>query len=524
MYISLFFNKSETNSSMKKIFSAICLTVAVCTLFFLSCNKDKQFTTQETSLISNAEKWYAKSVNKAGSTKFSIQPNWEQALFLKSSSGEQLIVVPANKENRTNNPKFGMATAFVFKVNSNTIVSGNIVQAIGEANYIEAQSFNILSKYQDNSIPGFKDGSIITYDINHNYIAGRSYIDGQISQMAVELVAGRISPETQNIMQTKSVSGKMMRDKLGDNSKIETLAQKSTKLRIASTYSTAGEGDGGGSGGGGGGGGTTSTYNSHAEVGNCIDWYSVTYDYVSGYIYRTVYLYTACEPPPNGGSVGSPSATQTRRVIDSLNNPCAKAVLDSALKMQNVISGIMRSVFNDDSTPNDLTFAEKNLTNMDGWFEGDGFRTSTGEWAIKGTVYLDDSLLKYGTKELIFATMLHETLHAYLGLEYKRLGATSFQAKYPDIGIYVENVPNNPLANYYKFRTNNMHGSMASNYRNELKAAILQFNPNLPLDVADALSVNGFFYENDFPNGAMLLCQRERQTYTNQYSGTKCPD
>jgi|GEM_PF-6625574 len=41
---------------------------------------------------------------------------------------------------------------------------------------------------------------------------------------------------------------------------------------------------------------------------------------------------------------------------------------------------------------------------------------------------------------------------------------------------------------------------MATNYRGAIRSALIQYNPNLPFDVADALAVNGFFSQASFPN------------------------
>ncbi|MBZ4192657.1 hypothetical protein [Niabella beijingensis] len=227
-----------------------------------------------------------------------------------------------------------------------------------------------------------------------------------------------------------------------------------------------------------------------------------------------------------GGGDGASSNPPGQNITDSLQNyPCAKGVLETVIKSSNCISGMLRSVFNDSTTGNNLVFASRALTKDDGLFQGkvSGYKDVYGSYTVGGTIYLDDSLLNFGTKEIILSTMLHEILHAYLALEHARLGEAVFAAKYPSISVYLQDDPNSPLDKIYQFKTSDNHGAMASNYRNDIRAVILQYNPNLPYDVGDALSVNGFFEPTSFPSGAMILVANERNAFNNLNKGTKCP-
>lgn len=460
---------------MKKILTGLCFAITLAVTLLLSCNKDRQLSPQQTSLIDKAEKWYLKSVNETSKSMFAVKPNWNEALFLTSPQGEQLIVVPANKENKTNNPKFGMTTAFVFATNANAIVSGQIVQAFGEADYMEDQLFNIIPKYKEQSISGFKQGAIITYDINHNFLNGYSYVNGQRSQIGAELVAGRISPDVKNIAQTQSVSGKLMRAKLGGSIKLEPKAQSNNKLRVASTYSTEGEDDGGGDnggGGGGGGGGGTYTGGGERNYGNCIDWYLVTWDTTTGQILSTIYQYTTCLPAMEGGAITSYD-NQNYIIIDSLQGfPCAQEILS---KLPNISVKAHEVLYNIFGINENINIVFKSSTSLASNIDGEA--SSSYGYTFNTKVLLNQNVLESASNDYIVATMIHEVIHGYIQYNRATLDTATFKTRFK---IYWDNLSSDAS-----------HEQMAGTYVSEMKTIMQNYNPSIPDSVAWALAWGG---------------------------------
>ena len=239
-------------------------------------------------------------------------------------------------------------------------------------------------------------------------------------------------------------------------------------------------------------------------------------------------------PPP----YYPPQPPPVRVVTDSLQGfPCAKNILDSAVKLNNMVSKIIKNVFMDSTIGNLINIVPRadlrdpSGNKLNGLYSGTtaGF-ISTGVWTVTGTIYLDEDLLTYGSKEAIFSTMLHEFLHAYLALEVTRISSVAFTTRYPYVAAYIEDDPTSPLHKFYRFKTEQEHSQMAVEYRDALKTAILQFNPSLPPDVAEALSLSGFFEASNFPNSVVTAISYELDTRkkipgtnTTGFKATKCP-
>ena len=261
---------------MKKIIAGLCLAIYLVTMLLLSCNKDRQLTTKQTSLIEKAEQWYTASIKEAAKSPLATKPNWENAHFFTSAGGEQLIVVPADKENKTSNPKYGMLTSFVFVSDGSKINSGNILQILGENDALKQQGQNLFAKYQTLSFKGVRDGALIIYDINHEYLDGRNIKDEKVSSdIGAQMSAAGTNPLANSILVngTKVSSGNIQ----NSSNRFSAPILSATKNAI-------------------------STYGEQGEAQNCTDWYWTTWNVNTGEILSQTYAYSTCEKSSSGSS------------------------------------------------------------------------------------------------------------------------------------------------------------------------------------------------------------------------------
>ena len=262
---------------MKKVLFFVCAFICVATAFLFSCNKENQLNPRQVALVDKAKDWYNANLEKSLTIKADI-PMWQNAAVIKTSSGEQLIVVPVSKQRRSNNPKFGLSTSYVFSTNGDNIKTGNIIRVIGEADFIEGNGQKIASKFKNSRLEGLEYGAILTYDINNRLLQGHNVENGQVQlNTRSEIVQG-------NLIRSKKTSGSVN----SSPQNFET-ASDDPLQRKASTFATQGE-------------------------GICTDWYLVTYNTSTGELLSSSYAYTTCEPT-SGGGTGSDAWNNNATVI-----------------------------------------------------------------------------------------------------------------------------------------------------------------------------------------------------------------
>lgn len=242
---------------MKKFFSLLCLAIIATTVFIISCKKDSRthLTDQETLAIDKAKAWYGINVSKVSATTPNIQPLWEKAEVKRSKLGEDVIIVPANTGNVTNNSSVEMITSFLFSGNSTGVKAGNIIKIIGDAAYIKEQGQNLILKYQNQSVPDLKNGAVIIYDVNQNYLLGGVIKNGAVATgLGSNFFTSPSFKPAQKLSSTKPLTS------------------------LPSTFSTQGE----------------------AEI--CTNWYWTTWDVNTGQILNEEFIYRTCENSPTGNS------------------------------------------------------------------------------------------------------------------------------------------------------------------------------------------------------------------------------
>ena len=179
-----------------------------------------------------------------------------------------------------------------------------------------------------------------------------------------------------------------------------------------------------------------------------------------------------------GGPIWTDSSNETpnQSIIDSLSGyPCAQSTLGEMLAVSKEVDSILNKVFGISSDVS-VTFSVNSFLND----------TIVGQAKIaNGSLSNFNTLIelnpKYltGSKDYIAATILHETVHAYIYYmrRYYESDTTTFKTLFPI---------------YWAFRGNEaQHNQMANNYVQYIKGVLLALNSNLTPETAEALAWEG---------------------------------
>jgi len=171
----------------------------------------------------------------------------------------------------------------------------------------------------------------------------------------------------------------------------------------------------------------------------CMDWYWTTYDPWTGIVYDEQYLYTTCTGS-GGGSAPGAGTTNTignREIIDSLTNECLKTALTKAkgVSGKNFTDTISKIITSLDANAK----VRVGVSNVPQIMDKDGNNTVVGRttgYNYDGGVFtcsirLNESILNSATQEYAVATIIHETLHAYL--QYKAGNTLNHSQNHEDI-------------------------------------------------------------------------------------------
>lgn len=226
---------------------------------FLSCQKELTKAPNQKALIQSAQNWYQQNKSTGSEQENFLTPLWNESEVLTSLQGEELVIVPLESNIKINNPKYDINTVYIFSEQNDVIKSGNIVQVIGESDYIKKNGKQLLANFKGQTFDGFEDGAIILYDIDNFYLESLTIKNGRALSSKSGISSDKPSTEDKNSSGSK---------------------------RIASTRTTSSE-------------------------GNCIDWYWITYNSVTGQIYSSTYLYSTCSSTGGGGNPGGTNTATT---------------------------------------------------------------------------------------------------------------------------------------------------------------------------------------------------------------------
>jgi hypothetical protein len=178
-----------------------------------------------------------------------------------------------------------------------------------------------------------------------------------------------------------------------------------------------------------------------------------------------------------GGGVNSTSTTNPNNadsIINKLDSfPCAQNVLRQMPNINNEVKNILQNIFGVNSEIN-ITFRPNSSLPAD--IAGLSSRASGSLANYQAIVDLNPKYLT-GSQDYIAATLIHESLHAYLDYQRKVLDTTTFKNLFPF---------------YWDFRGNEaQHNEMANNYINLMSNFLKNINANLPDNVANALAWGG---------------------------------
>ncbi|QHS54493.1 hypothetical protein GWR56_02640 [Mucilaginibacter sp. 14171R-50] len=230
-------------------------------------------------------------------------------------------------------------------------------------------------------------------------------------------------------------------------------------------------------------------------------------------------------PPPVEDDEGDPCTDENEQdIIDKIDPkyPCAKQLLAMLPNLNSDISKFILKAFGSNNA-NSITFYDGSNTDFPSGSLEDGH-------TVGYDIYLNPAVLSNSSNEYRLVTMYHEALHAFLALEHSKLGSTAFAAKYPEIKVVKRQVINSNANkdpyNYYidegSYYTQVLgdpeHRTMAEYFTNELRDAILAYNPNFPIDRATALARYGIFLDPSIDG----FNKNERDVTKGKSVGTKC--
>ena len=209
-------------------------------------------------------------------------------------------------------------------------------------------------------------------------------------------------------------------------------------------------------------------------------------------------------------------------IINELENPCAKALVDKAPNLANDIATLLNNTFGTNDNIN-ITFRNKSFA-KDSEHKGDVAYTIP-KGSISGNVhtldcdiYLNDDIISSASQEYILATIYHEVIHSYLIYELQTLGAVAFNQKYPSVYMKEFPIGNRNKTKMYTLIRVEQHDKF-SNFIESLAQSIMSFpNTKISLETARAMAKAGVVEETS-------LSEKEKDLDKQQKlgkSGTTC--
>ena len=206
-------------------------------------------------------------------------------------------------------------------------------------------------------------------------------------------------------------------------------------------------------------------------------------------------------------------------IINELENPCAKALVDKAPNLANDIATLLNNTFGTNDNIN-ITFRNKSLGNTTDVAETDCKGTISSEnrhtyHTLDCDVTLNDDVIKGASQEYILATIYHEVIHAYLNAESQILGQEVFNKKYPFVKQQYLSIGGEPVRRYVFL---DRHERFAPFIESLARSIMSLPGTNISYETAIAMAKKGVVEESS-------LSQREKYLDSEQKlgkSGTTC--
>lgn len=197
---------------------------------------------------------------------------------------------------------------------------------------------------------------------------------------------------------------------------------------------------------------------------------------------------------------------EDEKITDDLDSfECVKNLINNDLpNLKTSVQNSIMSTFN--GTIYNINFIGVEYSNplLDGKFYVPNINSTNY------TIGLDSTLMKNATKEYMIAVIYHEMLHAFLHVEQQRLGS--------QFGIIYNGIQSVSIDGSIKYTAQDPQHYLMTQFIDDIKDAILSFNPNFPYNEALALAKGGIV---PLTQAESLINSNEKTGNTNSH-GQKC--
>ncbi|WP_413670819.1 hypothetical protein ACEN9X_13270 [Mucilaginibacter sp. Mucisp86] len=564
--------------ALKKLL-LLCVPVALAAILVGSCKKDNHSTTQPAvsiPAVADAKSWYEKAYPanaKLATQTASVGQDWSQGIKPDWNNGatytryeDDVVELPVDaaisgklniglKEQTTGTEyKAANSKSSFLLIKSLGVYHAYIMTIIGDPAYLKGD-LTKLDKNKYNKRDSNFTGVVLYSTPKGKFVNAWTYKNGAIS--------GHLSPDSASSASTASGKEQInaVKTNLIETTTCYTWTQTSSyngqttgtvvlDSYCVTTYSggmgggpdnNGGSGSPGGDGGGGGTGspGTPPAPKDDpcAPKGGSVESIGKTVS-VNG-VQTNTYQPPATPvdpgggfPPPDGNVpcatvvTGTTISFPTPDIIDSLGAkyPCTGRLIASLPNLPTAVARLIYQAFASPTGKN-ITFRIGDAAYFAANPKEDGY--TQYENGISN-VYINPAVLANASNEYRLVTLYHEAIHAYLDVEMNRLGAPAFATRYPAIHVVARPnySPNITKQNDYYFDDGTTmapidpkHRTMADYFTQELRDAILAYNPSFPADRATGLARGGIFL-NDTSN--KYFNDSEKDVRTGNSVGTKC--
>lgn len=202
-------------------------------------------------------------------------------------------------------------------------------------------------------------------------------------------------------------------------------------------------------------------------------------------------------------------------IINELENPCAKALVDKAPTLANDIATLLNNTFGTNDNIN-ITFRNKSFA-KDSEHKGDvAYTKSNGSidnynnHTLNCYIYLNDDIISSASQEYILATIYHEVIHSFLIYELQTLGEKAFNQKYPSVYSKEFFVGNKSKKKMYVLIDKQQHNKF-SNFIESLAQSIMSLpGTQISLETARAMAKVGVVENESLSEGENYLNNQQK--------------
>ena len=202
-------------------------------------------------------------------------------------------------------------------------------------------------------------------------------------------------------------------------------------------------------------------------------------------------------------------------IINELENPCAKALVDKAPNLANDIATLLNNTFGTNDNIN-ITFRNKSFA-KDSEHKGDvAYTKSNGSidnynnHTLNCYIYLNDDIISSASQEYILATIYHEVIHSFLIYELQTLGEKAFNQKYPSVYSKEFFVGNKNKKKMYVLIDKQQHNKF-SNFIESLAQSIMSLpGTQISLETARAMAKVGVVENESLSEGEKYLNNQQK--------------